>query len=235
MKRRQSYSTPFIIEDSIHDALSSHEKELCDYMLENCREDDEDANDLLEKMEVYYDAYSTLARRKPNEVLRYFYKHIDIHDEDRPLGVGFTFDQKDLNKVKTAVRRFGGDALAEISKPNRSGVYHMYIDCTGFGSDEIREVKEFIKRLKESLYPEMSETDSFIEDTDPDLERMFRRAIIKKGKFYTFDKALLPKYQKRNFKWLASDGDHSFVVNYKGNEYYIYLNPTTGKLEIELN
>lgn len=70
------------IEDSnIVDELSSSEKDLCDYMLENCREEDEDENDLLKKMKLYYSAYSSLARNKPNEVLDYFREHIDNFED----------------------------------------------------------------------------------------------------------------------------------------------------------
>ena len=70
------------IDDSnIVDALSSSEKDLCDYMLENCREEDEDENDLLKKMKLYYSEYSSLARSKPNEVLDYFREHIDNFED----------------------------------------------------------------------------------------------------------------------------------------------------------
>lgn len=69
------------IEDSIYDSLSASEKDLCDYMLENCREEDEDENDLLKKMKLYYSEYSSLARRKPNEVLDYFREHIDNFED----------------------------------------------------------------------------------------------------------------------------------------------------------
>lgn len=63
------------------DALSSSEKDLCDYMLENCREEYEDENDLLKKMKLYYSEYSSLARNKPNEVLNYFREHIDNFED----------------------------------------------------------------------------------------------------------------------------------------------------------
>lgn len=69
------------IDDSIYDSLSASEKDLCDYMLENCREEDEDENDLLKKMKLYYSEYSSLARNKPNEVLNYFREHIDNFDD----------------------------------------------------------------------------------------------------------------------------------------------------------
>lgn len=69
------------IDDSIYDSLSASEKDLCDYMLENCREEDEDENDLLKKMKLYYSEYSSLARNKPNEVLKYFREHIDNFED----------------------------------------------------------------------------------------------------------------------------------------------------------
>lgn len=70
------------VEDSnIVDALSASEKDLCDYILENCREEDEDENDLLKKMKLYYSKYSSLARSKPNEVLNYFREHIDNFED----------------------------------------------------------------------------------------------------------------------------------------------------------
>ena len=74
---RNEYGKLHFYDSNIVDALSSSEKDLCDYMLENCREEDEDENDLLKKMKLYYSAYSSLARNKPNEVLDYFREHID--------------------------------------------------------------------------------------------------------------------------------------------------------------
>ena len=45
------------------------------------KEEDEDENDLLKKMKLYYSEYSSLARSKPNEVLDYFRKHIDNFED----------------------------------------------------------------------------------------------------------------------------------------------------------
>lgn len=93
--------------DNIHDALSASEKDLCDYMLENCREDDEDENDLLRKMEVFYSAYSNLARNKPDEVLDYFRKHIDDSFKDAKetdVSDSFKEEPKAWNEVKAALK-----------------------------------------------------------------------------------------------------------------------------------
>lgn len=75
------YVADSIYDSNIVDALSASEKDLCDYMLENCREEDEDENDLLKKMKLYYSEYSSLARKKPNEVLDYFREHIDNFED----------------------------------------------------------------------------------------------------------------------------------------------------------
>ena len=65
------------IQDSVKDSLTKEERELCDYMLYNCYGRGESAKDLLRKMEIYYSAYSSLARHKPDDVLEYFEKEID--------------------------------------------------------------------------------------------------------------------------------------------------------------
>ena len=51
--------------------LTVEEMELVDYMIDNCLEEDETAEDLLNKMKVYYSAYMTLAYRKPDDVVEY--------------------------------------------------------------------------------------------------------------------------------------------------------------------
>lgn len=80
------------LDSKIKDSLSKEEKDLCDYMLENCREDDEDENDLLRKMKVFYSAYSNLARNKPDEVLDYFRKHINDSFKDAKKQTKFIDD-----------------------------------------------------------------------------------------------------------------------------------------------
>lgn len=54
------------------DALTEEEKSLCDYMLDNCREEGETSEDLLKKMRVYRSAYAKLAREKEDAVRDYF-------------------------------------------------------------------------------------------------------------------------------------------------------------------
>lgn len=64
--------------DSIKDegGLTSAEKKLCNYMIQNALDDDDTAEDLLKKMQVYYNEYSKLAYKKPKEVLSYFKNYL---------------------------------------------------------------------------------------------------------------------------------------------------------------
>jgi len=65
------------VKDSIKDSLTRQERELCDYILDNCYDRGMTAEDLLRKMKVYYSEYANLARRKSNEVLEYFEDEIE--------------------------------------------------------------------------------------------------------------------------------------------------------------
>lgn len=75
--QKEDLDDDFDLEVEDEDALTDYEKELCDYMLDNCREDYEDSDDLLGKMDVYYSEYNSLARRKRDQVRKYFDEHID--------------------------------------------------------------------------------------------------------------------------------------------------------------
>lgn len=106
-KQKESKQKDSREEDSymFEDTLSTSEKDLCDYMLENCREDNEDENDLLRKMKFYYSAYSSLARNKPDEVLDYFREHIDNSFNDSIKDFNEEkLDVKKLNTVRKEIR-----------------------------------------------------------------------------------------------------------------------------------
>lgn len=75
--QKEDLDDDFDLEVEDEDALTDYEKELCDYMLDNCREDYEDSDDLLGKMDVYYSEYNSLAKRKRDQVRKYFDEHID--------------------------------------------------------------------------------------------------------------------------------------------------------------
>lgn len=79
---KEDLDDDFDIEVEDEDALTDYEKELCNYMLDNCREDYEDSDDLLGKMDVYYSEYNSLARRKRDQVRKYFDEHIKTLDEN---------------------------------------------------------------------------------------------------------------------------------------------------------
>lgn len=85
-----------------------------------------------------------------------------LRDEDTPLSLGLSFYEKDFDKVKKAIKDFELNALAEISEPNRFGVQHVWIDCTGLGSDEMKEARRFIERLKKLIAPKARENDSCV-------------------------------------------------------------------------
>lgn len=75
--QKEDLDDDFDLEVEDEDALTDYEKELCNYMLDNCREDYEDSDDLLGKMDVYYSEYNSLAKRKRDQVRKYFDEHID--------------------------------------------------------------------------------------------------------------------------------------------------------------
>lgn len=85
-----------------------------------------------------------------------------LRDEDTPLSLGLSFDKKDFDKVKKALKDFESNALAEIIEPNRFGIQHVWIDCTGLGSDEMKEARRFIERLKKLISPKARENDSCV-------------------------------------------------------------------------
>lgn len=93
--------------------------------------------------------------------------------------------------------------------------------------------KGSFKKIDEGKYTRREAEEPF-NDSNGGIEELFKKAIVKKGNWYEFDEKALPKYQPRKFEWLAKS-DNSCIVKYNGTEYYIYLNPTTGKLEVELN
>ena len=98
------------------DSLTREEKELCDYMLENALDDDEDENDLLRKMKAYYSEYSNLARRKSNDVLNYFKQRINDSVESRNETIAKTNDSLvDADKLLRKLRKEfeKGDILAD--------------------------------------------------------------------------------------------------------------------------
>lgn len=90
-----------------------------------------------------------------------------LRDENTPLSLGLSFDEKDFDKVKKALKDFESNALAEISEPNRFGVQHVWIDCTGLGSDEMNEARRFIERLKKLISPKARENDSCVKGISP--------------------------------------------------------------------
>lgn len=79
---KEDLDDDFDLEVEDEDALTDYEKELCNYMLDNCREDYEDSDDLLGKMDVYYSEYNSLAKRKRDQVRKYFDEHIKTLDEN---------------------------------------------------------------------------------------------------------------------------------------------------------
>lgn len=90
------------------------------------------------------------------------------------------------------------------------------------------------KPQKDKLLKYLREKASQVIDNPFELEELLQRAIIKKGRYYTFDEALLQKYKQGEFKWLSGNTEsRSAIIEYRGMEFYYNLNPTTGELVIE--
>lgn len=100
-------------------------------------------------------------------------RKIRLRDDNAPTAMGLSFDKKDLNKVKKALESFECGALAEISEPNRFGIQHVWIDCTGLDSDELKDTRRFIERLKSQLRQSKAEKDSCIKDGTENFKFMY--------------------------------------------------------------
>ena len=87
--------------DSIKDDdLSKEEQELVDYVIENF-DHHGNADKALRMMNVYYSAYQSLARRKPDEVKEYFNEHVNdsVKDEDAQYNWMVELDRNNIDYV----------------------------------------------------------------------------------------------------------------------------------------
>ena len=94
--------------DSMKDSLTRQERELCDYMLENCYDRGMTPERLWRKMLVYYSEYASLARSKKEDVLDYFEEEIENSMYDS------TPYEKQTTELEKSEERFEDGGFQEI-------------------------------------------------------------------------------------------------------------------------
>ncbi len=81
---------------------------------------------------------------------------------------GVSFDFKDIEEIKNKVANFKYSDIVELpDKPNKYGIGVMWIDTTGFDTDEEEQVNSFIQSIVDQYSKNKGITESPVRDLNP--------------------------------------------------------------------
>ena len=143
-KNFENFKEDRMEDNKCKDSLTTEEIDLVNYAIKNL-EHNNDADQLIKAMSVYYSKYADLAKEKPEEVKEYFRQHVnDSKSNDSKL---YSITWKQGNKImkSTLVSDSMTAAIAKFQKYIQvRGIKDAMVDIEGIKKvvDQVRKVKK---------------------------------------------------------------------------------------------
>ena len=143
-KNFENFKEDRMEDNKCKDSLTTEEIDLVNYAIKNL-EHNNDADQLIKAMSVYYSKYADLAKEKPEEVKEYFRQHVnDSKCKDSKL---YSITWKQGNKImkSTLVSDSMTAAIAKFQKYIQvRGIKDAMVDIEGIKKvvDQVRKVKK---------------------------------------------------------------------------------------------